>query len=485
MANKSLGMLFLVFILASVMLMSCSSQNVENVQDMTEYDFAESNHSKPEDASSAPINHEQTRCDDNEEPPSIRSTEDKIPWGFSEKSYEMCENGVFDSFIPNGSEAEQCAIADLDMDGIEDVLLSYSVPNDSKDIYSFDLNTLILKGTGDGSYELAAENPNANTYSSYDGSAALEAGNGWFKLTRARGTAGGYVYSYFFEYDQEREDWFFNTYYFNRFGYTEEGRSTVQTPDNFGSISFEDFNNDNDRYAGDPEGAASKEELTIEETDFKIDVSPCYVNLEDKEKEYRMNKMIADHAVSMIDKFRALDTKVDISLRGTVTYETPQLICIEYNLFGTIDGDELNYSGINRKYITAMFDIERARQITLSEIVDIEKLYRLMKQEGVVYRGLESDTAWETFQNMEESRCMELLKSSDCLQAALGTENTGIFSSIYEKSLCVYFQPEFIGMGPYCEEPMLYIPLEKLLPIIKLDYWVLPEDKISRIQWMG
>ena len=106
----------------------------------------------------------------------------------------MCENGVFDSFIPNGSEAEQCAIADLDMDGIEDVLLSYSVPNDSKDIYSFDLNTLILKGTGDGFYELAAENPNANTYSSYDGSAALEAGNGWFKLTRARGTAGGLVF---------------------------------------------------------------------------------------------------------------------------------------------------------------------------------------------------------------------------------------------------------------------------------------------------
>ena len=57
MANKSLGMLFIVSILASVMLMSCSYQNVENVQDMTEYDFAESNHSKPEDASSAPINH--------------------------------------------------------------------------------------------------------------------------------------------------------------------------------------------------------------------------------------------------------------------------------------------------------------------------------------------------------------------------------------------------------------------------------------------
>lgn len=481
----SFGMLFLASIFASVMLISCSSQNGEKMQDMAAYDSAGSDHSIPKESSSASIENEQTSYDDNEEPFSTGSTEDEIPWGFSERSYQMCRSGALDFFIPNGSEAEQCVIADLDMDGIEDVLLSYSVPNDTTDLYSFDLNTLILKGTGDGSYELAAENPNVNTYSSYDGSAALEAGDGWFKLTRARGTAGGYVYSYFFEYDEEREDWFLNTYYSNWFGYTEEGRSTVQTPDNFGSISFEDFNNYTDSDAGDPEGAVSEEELTIAETDFKIDVSPCYVNLKDKEKEYRMNKMIADHAVSMIDQFRELDTNVDISLYGTTTYMTPQIICMEYKLSGTIDGDRLNYSGVNRKYITAMFDIERARQITLSEIVDIEKLYHLMKQEGVVYRGLDSDTAWETFQNMEENECMELLKSSDSLQAAFGTENTGIFSSIYEKSVCVYFQPEFIGMGPYCEEPKLYIPLEKLLPVTKSDYWELPEDKLSRIEWMG
>lgn len=195
--------------------------------------------------------------------------------------------------------------------------------------------------------------------------------------------------------------------------------------------------------------------------------------------------MITNHAVSMIEKFRGLDTNVDISLSGNITYEMPQLICIEYGLFGIIDGDRLNYSGINRKYITAMFDIERAKQITLPDIIDIEKLYRLMKQEGIVYKNMESNTVLERFQSMGENECIELLKSSDCLTAALGTENTGIFSSLFEKSLCVYFQPEFIGMGPYCEEPMIYIPLEKLLPDIKSDYWNLPEEKISRIQWRG
>lgn len=444
------GMLFLVSIFASAMLMSCSSQRGET-------------------------------------PLLTGSTKDEVPWGFSERSYQMCESGALDSFIPDGSEAEQCAVADLNLDGIEDVILSYLIPNGTEDINSYSLNTLILKGTGDGSYELEAENLYANKYSSYDGLAALEAGDGWFKLTRARGTAGGYVYSYYFEYDLEREDWFLSTYYSNLFGYIEEGRSRVQTPDNFGSISFEDFNMKSfpDRDAASPRGAAPEEELTIDEMDFKIKVSPCYVNLEDKEKEHRINKMITNHAVSMIEKFRDLDTNVDISLSGNITYETPQLICIEYGLFGIIDGDRLNYSGINRKYITAMFDIERVKQITLPDIIDIEKLYRLIKQEGIVYKNMESNTVLERFQSMEENECIELLKSSDCLEAALGAENTGIFSSLFEKSLCVYFQPEFIGMGPSCEEPMIYIPLEKLLPDIKSDYWKLPEKKISRIQWKG
>lgn len=479
------SMLFLASIFACTIIMSCFPQNGEKDQNMTRYNSAESDYSIPYEPYSAPIDKEQTSLEEHEEPPSTKSTNDEIPRGFSERSYQMCESGVFDSFMPYGGEAEQCVIADLNMDGIDDVLLSYFIPNDSGDIESYVLNTLILKGTGDGFYEPAAENQNANVYSNYDGTAELEAGDGWFKLTRSRGTAGGYVYSYFFEYDQEREDWFLNTYYNNWYGYIEKGRSTVRTPDNFGSVSFEDFNSLTVRKAGYREGDASEEEFTIDEADLKIEVRPCYVNLADEEKEDRINRMITNHAVSMIDLFRGLDTNVDIYLRGEITYETPQIICIEYKLHGIIDGDSLNYSGINKKYITAMFDIERGRQITLSEIVDIEKLYSLMKQGEVYYDSFYSYTVWETFQNMEENKCMELLKSSDCLQAALGAENTGIFSSVFERSLCVYFQPEFIGMGPESKEPMIYIPLEKLLPVIKLDYWELPEEKISRIEWRG
>lgn len=421
-----------------------------------------------------------------DEPPE-ESTELNIPWGFDAVSYQIYKSGALDSFIANGSEVDQCIIADLDMDGRDDILLSCSIPDssDEKDIHSYGLNTLLLKGIGGGAYKLDAENQNTNYFSSYDGSAVLSAGEGWFKLTRGRGTAGGYVHSYFFEYDQKKEDWFLNTYYSNWYGYIEEGRSVMQTPDNFGSISFKDFDSSMARYLNKKEGIASEEEMSVDETDFKISVSTCYVTLKDKEKEYRINKVITEHIASMINEFRDLDTNVDILLQGGRTYETPQIICLEYRLNGAIDSDEMNYSGTNRKYITAMFDIEKARQITLSDLVDIETLYGIMKQEGVVYRSPDSDIIWKIFDDMEKEECIELLKSADHLQAALGAENTGIFSAIYEKSLCLYFQPEFIGMSSYSGEPMIYIPLEAILPEIKLNYWELPEKGLSHIEWKG
>lgn len=400
-------------------------------------------------------------------------------------SYERYKSGALDSFMAIGSEVEQCVIADLDLDGRDDVLISCSIPDsgDAGDIRSYGLSTMILKGTGDGAYELAAENQKVNYYSSYDGSAALTAGDGWFKLTRARGTGGGYVYSYYFEYDQEKEDWFLDVYYNNWYGYTQEGRSVLQTPDNFGSISFEDFDGNMDGDREGAEGAASENELSVDETDFKISASTCYVTLQDKKKEYRMNRMITAHAASIIDSFRALNVNVDIIMRGKLTYETPRIICIEYSFYGTIGGDEMNYDGTNRKYITAMFDIGKARQITLSEIIDIEKLYTIMKQEEIACKASCSSAVWKQFHDMKQEECIELLKTSDSLQAALGTANTGIFSAVYEKSLCLYFQPEFIGAGPYCEEPMIYVPLKNILPEVKLNYWELPEERISRIEW--
>lgn len=457
MSMERTWMLFIAAISASTMLLSCSSYDEKQVA--------------------------QTK----EEELTLKSEEGYIPWGFDELSYPIYTSGILDAFVEEGREVEQCVVADLDMDGINDILLSCTIPDsfDPEDIHSFELNTMLLKGTGDGTYQRIAENEKANYCSSYDMSAAITAGEGWFQFTRARGTAGGYVYSYFFEYDREKKDWFLSTYYNNNYGYIEEGRSVVQTSDNFGTISFCDFNPlllwNND----ETEGTVIGEEISVDETDFKILVNTCYITLEDKEKEYKINKMITEHAQTMIELFRAFDTQLDIKIQGSFTYETPQVISIEYSLWGTIGKDEIEYSGINRKYITVMFDIETARQIRLAEIIDIDKLYKIMKQQEPIYGMFSSETAWNIFNDMEPEECIALLKTADSLEAALGVENTGIFSAVYEKSICLYFQPEFIGKDPHFEEPKLFISLENVLPEIKLDYWKLPEDKLSRIQWMG
>lgn len=62
---------------------------------------------------------------------------------------------------------------------------------------------------------------------------------------------------------------------------------------------------------------------------------------------------------------------------------------------------------------------------------------------------------------------------------------TGIFCALHEKSICLYFQPKFFGMGPYCEEPKLYIPIENLLSSVKVPFWSNPSKASSHIAWQG
>lgn len=120
--------------------------------------------------------------------------EGEVPWGFDRASYEVYKSGALDSFIPSGSGVEQCVSADLDLDGVDDILMCISIPPlekpDDYRIFEYEMNTVILKGTGQNTYERRAENRQINYHSYYDGSAGIAAGDGWFRFSRARGTAG-------------------------------------------------------------------------------------------------------------------------------------------------------------------------------------------------------------------------------------------------------------------------------------------------------
>lgn len=411
-------------------------------------------------------------------------TANKIPWGFAEESYALYKSGVLDQFIPLGSEVDQCVIADLDMDGTDDVLLSISIPDsvDPDNIHNYAINTLIIKGLGDNNYKVIVENPFVNYFSSYDCSSKTTAGTGWFKFTRARGTAGGYEYNYLFRYDKDRADWFYSEYYYNRYGYIEAGISCVQTPANFGDISFTDFWRSNEY------GQATKpyEDLSVDENNFRVSVSQRYITLQDRKKENEVNKLIVDDIKFFIDNLRLLNVNVDINLFGGATFETPEIISIEYQVFGTIDSDKLNYSGANRKYFTTMIDINSAKRIALSDIIDVDQFIRIIENDG-----FSEDWVWSSSETKAkysitpEADLVNLLKSSDELAAVFSGRNTGIFCAIHEKSLCLYFQQEFFGLGPECEEPKLYVPIESVLPYVKLNYWANASEAASHIIWTG
>lgn len=411
------------------------------------------------------------------------SEQAEIPWGFDKKSYHLYKSGALNQFIPNNSEVDQCVIADLDMDGIEDVLMSISIPESVSpdDIHNYELNTLILIGLGDGSYRLASENRNVNYSSSYDGSAVMTAGTGWFKFVRSRGTAGGYEYCHLFKYNKEKSDWFYTEFYYNNGGYIEQGVSSIQTKENFGEITFGNNKNLSQEIVEDD----PLESLSVDTDGFVVSVSPCYVSLYDKVKERRINQLIADDLEHFINNLRALNVNVDINLSGRATFETPEIMSIEYNVFGTINGDDLNYSGINRKYFTTMIDIKNERRIALTDIIDIGTLNRIIKEYGFSDEMDDAESYIMKYNGLTEMEKLTFLESSDNLDAPFSKDNIGIFCALHEKSICLYFQPEFFGMGPESEEPKLYIPIENVLPYVKVPYWNTPSEAAEHIEWRG
>jgi hypothetical protein len=406
--------------------------------------------------------------------------EDEIPYGFDDKSYSLYKSGVLDKFIPAISEVDQCVIADLDTDGIQDVLLSISIPESINPDYinSNDYNTLILKGFSDGTYKMIAQNRNFD----YDFTTSISAGTGWFKFTRSRGTAGGYEYAFLFTYNKEKNDWIYSEYYYNNYGDVVSGISLIQTKENFGNIFFSDFDT-NKEVNNKVESNYPQDSLSVNENKFVVQVNAREVVLQDKKKELKVNQLIAEDLKIFINNLRKRKVNTDIKISSIATFETPEVISIEYNIFGIIDGDK--YSGVNRKYFTTTIDINKMKRIKLADVIDIEKLVQIVKERGFSESGGDCKSAKAKYNELSKDEFIKLLQSCVSFGTSFSTQNTGIFCALHEKSICLYFQPEFFGMGPYCEEPKLYIPIENVLSSVKVPFWSNPSKASSHIVWRG
>lgn len=417
--------------------------------------------------------------------PEIQVNEDEIPYGFDDKSYSLYKSGVLDKFIPAKSEVDQCVIADLDTDGIQDVLLSISIPEfiNPNDIHSNDHNTLILKGFSDGTYKMIAQNRNLN----YDFTTSITAGSGWFKFTSSRGTAGGYEYDFLFTYNKEKNDCIYSEYYYNNYGDVVDGISLIQTKENFGNIFFSDFD-ENKEVNIKVESNYSQDSLSVNEKNFVVQVSSCKVVLQDKKKELKVNQLIAEDLKLFINDLRKRKVNTDIKISGIATFETPEVISIEYNIFSTIYSDD--YSGANNKYFTTTIDINKMKRIKLADVIDIEKLVQIVKERGFSDESIvDSKSANIKYNELPNDELLKLLQSCDSFGSCFSTQNTGIFCALHEKSICLYFQPKFFGMGPYSEKfnekPKLYIPIENVLSYVKVPFWSNPSKASSHIVWKG
>ena len=228
-------------------------------------------------------------------------------------------------------------------------------------------------------------------------------------------------------------------YYRNSFGYIETGLSLILTPANFGKISFSDFN----------------EFFGLE--DFYM---------VDKEKESAINQIIAADINQFKENFRKYNKDSEINVSGRFdTFISPQIISIEYTV---LDKDKTI-----RKNITTMIDIENCRKIRLTDIIDADVLLNIIRKNGLIHNI-----------PMPDSELLRLFNSSDDLNAPFST-NTGIFCTLYERSLCIYFQPEFFGSNPTTEEDHIYVLLDYILPYLNNNYWSYESKAAEHFEWKG
>jgi len=264
------------------------------------------------------------------------------------------------------------------------------------------------------------------------------------------------------------------------YGYIERGISQIQTKANFGEIRFSNFFYPD--YFWEFESNEDKS-LAVEEEGFDVSVSinNCYVKLQDKEKESRINQLIAEDVKTMIRNLQNLDKTSDISISGGVTYETPEIISITYGLSGTIDDE------IVEEYATTIIDINQSKRLRLTDIIDSDRLY-----DNIISNGFYEDVRWDdsiaknNFFEMSKEQCKQLLDSSDDIQVVFSNKEEQVFCSVYEKSLCLYFRPQYdrSALG-YDNSFHLYISLENILSDVKTNYWDIPEEYVTHVEWIG
>lgn len=391
-----------------------------------------------------------------------QQTKEEIPWGFDEKSNQLQKNGAFRNFVPKGYEIDQALCNDLDLDGIDDVLLVLSTIKEEQ-IHVNDemLVTLLLKGRQNGSFKQIKRNDKMIYFNSYDGSGRISSPKeGTFKISISRGTGRGYEYNYLFEYNKEKKDWFFTEYFYNSGGAVSFGESTMITPLNFGEVSFDDFdieNNNNNFYIPD-------EKIKIQEKNIKIHADLEKIILADKEKEKRIHALLKNEMEKIIGELKKFKTPIDVRIYSQCVFQSPEILSIEYE----ISGDKIDTC------FTTNIDIASEKILFLQDIIEPKQLAQIAVNLKLSENEYDPNYGISFSQTQEELE--QAFLNTNQIEAIF--QNNSVCFSVYEQSLCIRW---------LSNEGLIkrYISKEELINYLKFNPWKTKSKAAEHLIWKG
>lgn len=391
----------------------------------------------------------------------VQQSKKEIPWGFDEKSAKLQKNGAFRNFIPKGYEIDQALCNDLDLDGIDDVLLVLcTIKEVQTHVDNEMLITLLLKGKQNGSFEQIKRNDKMIYFNSYDGGGKISSPKeGTFKISISRGTGRGYEHNYLFEYSKEKKDWFFTEYFYNSGGAVSFGESTIITPLNFREVSFDNFDIEKSDYSYIP-----NEEIEIQEKNVKIHADLQKIILADKEKENRINTLLKNEMEKIIEELKKFKTPIDVRIYSQCVFQSPEILSIEYE----ISRDKIDTC------FTTNIDIASEKILSLQDIIEPKQLAQIavnLKFSENEYAPNYGTTFSQTQKELEQA-------FSNANQIETIFQNDSVCFSIYEQSLCIRW---------LSDEGLIkrYISKEELMDYLKWNLWKTKSKAAEHLIWKG
>ncbi|MGL4107176.1 hypothetical protein [Clostridium sp. LP20] len=157
---------------------------------------------------------------------------------------------------------------------------------------------------------------------------------------------------------------------------------------------------------------------------------PMISGLGDKDKEYRINKLIEDNALKIID-FYGKEKSIDIKIAYEVKLQNSETLSIVYSGVGNVP----NTAYPTNHFYTTNIDIVNGRVLKLSDLVQVdESLVSMLKSDAFILIS-DGGITKEVINNMYNNILLDSLKNADEIDKIGTIEQPDTFSYLTEDSL--------------------------------------------------